>query len=214
MVSEDELERAVAALRAGGLVVFPTETVYGVAADARSPAAVLRVFEIKRRPREQPLALHLPAGAAVEDWAATVPAAPRRLIDAFWPGPLTLVLPAGPAVPSEVTGGGATVGLRMPDDPVFQELARRFAGAIAGTSANRHGEPSPTSAEAARQSLGGDVDVVLDGGPCAVGRESTVVDCSVSPPVVVRWGAVAPEALERVLGEAVSGAPPCRGSPG
>jgi L-threonylcarbamoyladenylate synthase len=173
-----DLARAVAVLRAGGLVAFPTETVYGLGADAGNEAAVSRIFAVKGRPRAHPLIVHLGEDAQLDDWALDVPEAARRLARAAWPGPLTMILRKGPRVAAAVTGGADTVGLRMPAHPLAQALLRGLAGAIAAPSANRFGAVSPTTADHVASDLGDDIDYLLDGGPCDVGVESTIVDLS------------------------------------
>src|SRR5204862_8209983 len=172
-----EIAHAVAVLRAGGLVAFPTETVYGLGADASSPAALRRLYAVKGRPRSHPVIVHVADASALDRWAAEVAPAARTLASACWPGPLTLVVRRSPQVPDEVTGGLDTVGLRVPDQPVALALLRAFGGGVAAPSANRFGRVSPTTADDVRADLGADVDVVLDGGPCRIGVESTIVDC-------------------------------------
>jgi L-threonylcarbamoyladenylate synthase len=196
----DDLDRAAAVLQAGGLVAFPTETVYGLGADASSPAAVDRIFTVKGRPKGHPLIVHLPSADVLEAWADDVPPVAKVLADAFWPGPLTLILRRSPRVPDAVTGGRATVGLRVPDHPVARALLERFGGAVAAPSANRFGDVSPTTAAHVRADLGGDVDLILDGGPCTVGVESTIVDLTVGVPEVLRPGGVSAARLAEVLG--------------
>jgi L-threonylcarbamoyladenylate synthase len=173
-----DLARAVDVLRGGGLVAFPTETVYGLGADASNDAAVARIFAAKGRPRAHPLIVHLAAGARLDDWAVDVPEAAHRLARAAWPGPLTMILQKGPRVAPAVTGGSATVGLRVPSHPIAQALLARFGGGIAAPSANRFGAVSPTTADHVASDLGDVVDYLLDGGPCEVGVESTIVDLS------------------------------------
>ena len=203
-VTPAQLDDAVQTLRRGGLVAFPTETVYGLGADAGSAAALRRLYAVKGRPADHPVIVHLAAGptvdATVGAWATPLPATARALAEACWPGPLTLVLRRGPGVLDEVTGGRDTVGLRVPDQAVAQQLLAAFDGGIAAPSANRFGRVSPTTAEHVHADLDGDVDVVLDGGPCRVGVESTIVDCSEDEPVVLRLGGLAPERLRTVLG--------------
>jgi L-threonylcarbamoyladenylate synthase len=191
-------------LRAGGLVAFPTETVYGLGADASNTSAVTRIFEVKGRPSGHPLIVHLPAAGVLDDWARSIPEDARRLADAFWPGPLTLLLDRRPErVPDVVTGGRPRVGLRVPAHPLGLELLEAFAGAIAAPSANRFGRVSPTTAAHVIDDLGADVDLVLDGGATDVGVESTIVDFATGEPEVVRPGGVTFEELERVLGRPV-----------
>jgi L-threonylcarbamoyladenylate synthase len=185
-----EIDRAVEVLRGGGLVAFPTETVYGLGANASSPDALHRLYAVKGRPADHPVIVHLAAADELAEWAADVPDDARTLADSFWPGPLTLVLPCTDRVPSEATGGLATVALRVPDQPVALALLRAFGGGLAAPSANRFGRVSPTSALDVRADLGDDVDVILDGGPCRVGVESTIVDCSAGEPAILRLGGI------------------------
>ncbi len=204
-----ELDAAVRILRRGGLVAIPTETVYGLAADASNPAAVQRLYEVKGRPPGHPVIVHIAGIEALPRWASRIPEDARRLAEAFWPGPLTLVLPRTAATVDEVTGGRDTVGLRVPNHPLALALLRAFDGGLAAPSANRFGRVSPTSAEDVRADLGGDVDLVLDGGSCVVGVESTIVDCSEegAPPVILRPGGVTAEQIEAVLGHPVRRTP-------
>ncbi len=198
---------AVEILRAGGLVAIPTETVYGLAADASNPSALRRLYTVKGRPAEHPVIVHIASIEALPRWAAEVPDAARRLAEACWPGPLTLILPRSASVPDEVTGGRASVGLRVPDHPLTLALLRAFDGGLAAPSANRFGRVSPTTAEDVRADLGDEVDLVLDGGPCSVGVESTIVDCSGDgPPRILRPGGVTAERIEAILGYAVHSA--------
>ena len=203
-VSPSQIARAVDVLRAGGLVAFPTETVYGLGADARSATAVRRIFAAKGRPVDHPLIVHLASAAQLGDWCADVPRAARLLAEAFWPGPLTLILARGANVPDEVTGGQPTVGLRVPAHPVAHALLRAFGGGIAAPSANRFGHVSPTTAAHVRAELGDAVDMVLDGGACSVGIESTIVDLSTPRPRILRPGGISRAEVERVLGTAMA----------
>ncbi|MBK9178102.1 MAG: threonylcarbamoyl-AMP synthase [Acidimicrobiales bacterium] len=198
------VERAVAALRGGGLVAFPTETVYGLGADASSPAAVRRIFAAKGRPPSHPLIVHLGDAGLVDTWAVDVPRDARHLADACWPGPLTLVLHRAALVPDEVTGGRETVGLRVPAQPLALAMLRRFGGGVAAPSANRFGRVSPTTAADVAADLGPAVDLILDGGPCTVGVESTIVDLTGPTPTVLRPGGIPVDALEAVLGRPVA----------
>jgi len=204
--SAADYARAVELLRAGELVAFPTETVYGLGADAAKPAAVAKIFAAKGRPADHPLIVHLAGHDAVDHWAEQVPAVAWELMETFWPGPLTLILKKQAWVPDAVTGGQDTVGLRVPGHPVALELLRRFAAAagehagIAAPSANRFGRISPTAAAHVQEELGERISLILDGGPCTVGIESTIVDCSRGEPVVLRPGHVSPAHLEAVLG--------------
>ena len=218
-----DFDRAVELLRAGELVAFPTETVYGLGADASNPAAVAKIFAAKGRPADHPLIVHLAGHDAVDHWADQVPAVAWELMETFWPGPLTLILRKQAWVPDAVTGGQDTVGLRVPGHPVALELLRRFAtvagehAGIAAPSANRFGRISPTTAAHVREELGDRVSLILDGGPCAVGIESTIVDCSGGEPVVLRPGHISPAHLEAVFGRRLpiltaAGAPRVSGS--
>jgi len=197
-----EVAEAVARLRAGELVAFPTETVYGLGADAANPAALAKIFAAKGRPADHPLIVHLPSPAHLARWAREVPAEAERLAAAFWPGPLTLILKRRPEVSDAVTGGQDTVGLRVPNHPLALELLTAFDGGIAAPSANRFGRISPTSADHVREELGDRVPLVLDGGPCPIGIESTILDLSRGVPVVLRPGAVGATDIARVLGRA------------
>ena len=200
-----EMKRAVELLQAGELVAFPTETVYGLGADAANPAAVAKIFAAKGRPADHPLIVHLPGAGHLEHWAREIPDAAWELAEAFWPGPLTLILKRAPGVPDAVTGGQDTVGLRVPGHSLALELLRAFAaaggsGGLAAPSANRFGRISPTEAAHVREELGAAVALVLDGGPCQVGIESTILDLSRGEPVLLRPGHVRPEQIEAVLG--------------
>lgn len=197
-----EIERAVALLAHGELVAFPTETVYGLGADAANAAAVAKIFAAKGRPADHPLIVHLPASAHLARWAREVPAEAEKLAAAFWPGPLTLILRRQPNVPDAVTGGQDTVGLRVPGHPLALELLAAFGGGIAAPSANRFGRISPTTAAHVREELGDRVPLILDGGACSVGIESTILDLSRGAPVLLRPGAVGVVDLARVLGRA------------
>jgi L-threonylcarbamoyladenylate synthase len=196
-----EIEKAVALLDAGELVAFPTETVYGLGADASNPAAVARIFAAKGRPANHPLIVHVSGLAAARDWASGVPEAAARLAEAFWPGPLTLVLPKSDRVHAGVTGGQASVALRAPAHPVARALLAAFGRGIAAPSANRYGRISPTSAAHVREELGERVALVLDGGDCEVGLESTIVACLGGRVTLLRPGAVSRSQVADVVGE-------------
>ena len=196
------LAQAVERLRAGELVAIPTETVYGLAADALSDAAVARIFAAKGRPENHPLIVHVAGSAQVADYAAEVPAFAQRLIDAFWPGPLTLILPRRAGVAAAAAGGQNTIGLRCPSHPVAHALLRALGTGLAAPSANRFGRVSPTTA-AHVQAEFGDALLVLDGGACDVGIESTIVDCSRGVPVLLRPGCVTPAQIEAACGQAL-----------
>ena len=200
-VSGGEVEKAAEVLRGGGLVAVPTETVYGLGANAEDPAALARVFQAKGRPPSHPLIVHLGSAEQLGDWVQGVPAVARALAERFWPGPLTLVLRRSARVPLEATGGLETVAVRVPAHPVALALLAQFGGAIAAPSANRFGSVSPTTAEHVRAELGDAVDFVLDGGACQVGLESTIVDVTGQAPSVLRPGGVTREQLEAVLGQ-------------
>lgn len=212
--SPDDLATAANLLRAGELVALPFETVYGLAADATNPAALRAVFRAKGRPAEHPLIVHLATAEQVPDWAAVVPAVTWRLAAAFWPGPLTLVLPAARTVSPLVTGGQATVALRVPAHPVPQAILRQLGRGLAAPSANPHGQISPTTAAHVRRHLAGKIAAVVDDGPCAVGIESTIVDLSSEQPRILRPGAITPEMLADHLSLADTVAAPAPRVPG
>jgi L-threonylcarbamoyladenylate synthase len=197
------VERGAEILRGGGLVAFPTETVYGLGVDATNAGALARLFRVKGRPTDHPVIVHLGDAGALDDWAADVTPECRKLTDACWPGPLTVVVARRDGVLDAVTGGRDTVGVRVPGQPLALALLRAFGGGVAAPSANRFGRVSPTTAEDVRRDLDGDVDFVLDGGPCMVGVESTIVDCSDSGPAILRLGGVPRESIEEVLGRSV-----------
>ncbi len=196
------IERAAELLRAGDLVAFPTETVYGLGADATNAKAVSRIFAAKGRPADHPVIVHLHDISQVERWASAMPDAARRLAEAFWPGPLTLILPRAASVHDAVTGGQDSVGLRVPSHPVARELLEAFGGGIAAPSANRFGRISPTRAAHVAGDLGDAVALILDGGACDVGIESTIVALTGDAPVLLRPGAIGERELARVLGHA------------
>jgi L-threonylcarbamoyladenylate synthase len=202
-VTKQHLERAVAILRAGGLVAFPTETVYGLGADATNRDALRHLYAVKGRPAEHPVIVHLARPEQLDDWGIEVSPAAHTLATACWPGPLTLVVRRGPRVPDEVTGGLDTVGLRVPGHPRARELLTAFGDGLAAPSANRFGRVSPTTADAVRAELGDAVPLVLDGGACTVGVESTIVDCTTDSPRVLRQGGVTGEQLRAILGSDV-----------
>ncbi|MCL4226861.1 MAG: threonylcarbamoyl-AMP synthase [Myxococcales bacterium] len=195
-----DISHAADVLRAGGLVAFPTETVYGLGADATSAAAVARVFAVKGRPRAHPLIVHLAGADDLGAWTERPGADALALARAFWPGPLTLIVRRGPGVLDAVSGGAPTVGLRVPAHPMARALLAAFGGGVAAPSANRFGAVSPTTAAHVVADLGDDVDYVLDGGPCQVGVESTIVDLAGDAPALLRPGGIARAAVEAVLG--------------
>lgn len=201
LIPVEALQEAAQLLSDGGLVAFPTETVYGLGADARNEEAVARIFEAKGRPKSHPLIMHL----AHVSWFSQVvdPVTPelQALVDRFWPGPLTLIVPRNSEVPYWVTGGLETVGLRIPDHPVAQKLLEMFDGPVAAPSANRFGRVSPTCAEHVLEELEGRVDAVVDGGSSPVGLESTILDCTGEKFRILRPGFVTYQALEEILGD-------------
>ena len=183
----------------GGLVAFPTETVYGLGADASSAEALARLYRVKGRPADHPVIVHFASADDAFTWARDVPEAAKKLAERFWPGPLTLVLKRSQKAKDFITGGQDTVGIRVPSHPVAHELLRLFGGGIAAPSANRFGLVSPTTAAHVREDLGGDVDLVLEGGPTEVGIESTILDLSAGSPVLLRPGRISRQDLETVL---------------
>jgi L-threonylcarbamoyladenylate synthase len=201
-----ELDTAVQALRDGDVVAFPTETVYGLGANAQDPRGVRRIFELKGRPVTHPLIVHLDSPRFLPRWVSEMPAAATKLAARFWPGPLTLVLPRAEGVPDLVTGGQDTVAVRVPAHPMAQQLLTAFGGGIAAPSANRFGHVSPTRAEHVREEFGEEVRVVLDGGECKLGLESTIVACVQDTVQLLRPGAISLSKLRQTVGE-VLGAP-------
>ncbi len=195
-----QIEKAAALLHAGELVAFPTETVYGLGADASNPEAVSKIFAAKGRPADHPLIVHIPGAEHLERWAREIPETAHALAKAFWPGPLTLILKRQPNVPDAVTGGQDTVGIRVPSHPLALELLHAFGGGIAAPSANRYGHVSPTTAQHVHDELGDAVAMILDGGPCRVGIESTIVDLTGTQAHILRPGMVSAFDLGRVLG--------------
>jgi L-threonylcarbamoyladenylate synthase len=196
-----DVERAAAILRAGGLVAFPTETVYGLGADASNPNALQRLYTVKQRPPSHPVIVHVGRAGQLDDLACDVPGIAHALASEFWPGPLTLVVRRRPdRVAAEATGGRDTVGIRVPDHPVALALLDAFGGGVAAPSANRFGKVSPTTAAHVRADLDDDVDLILDGGPCTVGVESTIVDVTGVTPVVLRIGGVSEARLQASTG--------------
>lgn len=199
-----DVARAAEVLRGGGLVAMPTETVYGLAAAASNEGAVRRVFEVKQRPAGHPLIVHLAAAEQLPHWASEVPRAAAALAARCWPGPLTVLVPRAAHVLDAVTGGRGTVGLRVPAHPMALELIGRLGDGVAAPSANRFGRVSPTTAQHVLDDLGDAVDLVLDGGPCPVGVESTIVDCTTDPPQVLRSGGIPDEQVAAILGVALA----------
>jgi L-threonylcarbamoyladenylate synthase len=185
----------------GRLVAFPTETVYGLGADAGNPVAVARIFEAKRRPADHPLIVHVTDLAMAERWASAIPAQARALAAAFWPGPLTLIVPRARHVSDVVTGGQPDIGLRAPAHPVARALLTEFGRGIAAPSANRFGHVSPTTARHVEDDLGDAVDLILDGGACDIGIESTIIAFTTATPMLLRPGGIAIDAIEAVIGQ-------------
>jgi len=202
--TDEGISRAARLLREGQLVSFPTETVYGLGADARNAAAVQKIFAAKKRPADHPLIVHIADASVLPRWARSIPAGARALADAFWPGPLTLILPKARDVGDIVTGGQDSVGLRVPGHPVAQALLAQFASlggeGIAAPSANRFGRVSATTAQHVADDFGEEVAVILDGGPCRHGIESTIVAFTAGEASVLRPGALSVEEIVRVLG--------------
>ena len=195
----ETIKQCAQILRRSGLVAFPTETVYGLGADAGNAEAVRKIFEVKRRPTAHPLIVHLADASMLDDWAIEVPSSANALANAFWPGPLTIILHRSARVIDAITGGHHTVGLRVPSHPVALALLTEFGSGIAAPSANRFTQVSPTTAAHVAADLGDEVDLILDGGPCTVGVESTIVDLSQTAPILLRPGGISREALELVL---------------
>ncbi|MFO1510384.1 MAG: L-threonylcarbamoyladenylate synthase [Steroidobacteraceae bacterium] len=204
--TQAEIDEAVTALRDGELVAFPTETVYGLGANAQNPAAVQRIFEAKGRPTTHPVIVHLDSPKYLHRWVREVPETAQALAERFWPGPLTLVLPRNPNVHDIITGGQDTIAVRVPAHPMAQQLLTAFGGGIAAPSANRFGRVSPTRAEHVREEFGDAVRVVLDGGESQLGLESTIVACGSSGVRLLRPGAVTIAQLRQVVGDVQIGA--------
>ena len=204
------LAEAGARIREGGLVAFPTETVYGLGGNALDPAAAEKIYAAKGRPSDNPLIVHIAEMEDLYPLVQTVPEAAETLIRKYWPGPLTIILPKSERVPYATTGGLETVAVRMPDHPVARELIRAAGGYVAAPSANVSGRPSPTRAERVAEDLGETIDLILDGGPVPIGLESTIVDFSEEKPVILRPGFIGRDALQEILGE-VTMDPACSG---
>jgi len=201
-----EIETAVQALRDGELVAFPTETVYGLGANAQNPAAVRKIFEAKGRPSNHPVIVHLDSPRFLHRWVREVPEAATKLAERFWPGPLTMVMPRATNVHDIVTGGQDTVAIRVPSHPMAQQLLTAFGGGIAAPSANRYGRLSPTRAEHVREELGESVKVILDGGECQIGLESTIVSFEGQNVRLLRPGGITAAQIRQVVGELLVGA--------
>ncbi len=200
MFDNELIKQAAQELAQGGMVAFPTETVYGLGADASNIEAIRKVYALKGRPADHPSIVHLDSLDKLELWAREVPEAARKLAEHFWPGPMTLILPKRPEVLPQVTGGQDSVGIRIPAHPLTRELISVFGRGIIGPSANRFGHISPTSAEHVREEFGDQLKYILDGGPCAVGVESTIVDFSKDKPVIVRPGMLSASVISEIAG--------------
>jgi len=200
-IKDEELKEAARILRSGGLVAFPTETVYGLGGNALDEDAARKIYAAKGRPSDNPLIAHVSCVEEVAPLVKEIPEAGRKLMEAFWPGPLTMIFPKSEKVPYGTTGGLDTVAIRMPDDPVANRLIALAGVPVAAPSANTSGRPSPTTADHVWQDMNGRIDMIIDGGPVGIGVESTIVDVSSAVPAVLRPGAITMEMLEEVLGE-------------
>jgi len=201
LLGPKEVERAAEIIRSGDLVGIPTETVYGLGANGLNPAAVKNIFLAKGRPQDNPLILHIPEASWLERYCENIPEAAWRLAERFWPGPLTMILPRRPVVPDVVTAGLDTVGMRCPAHPICRDIIAAAGVPIAAPCGNTSGRPSPTTARHMLDDMAGKIDAILDGGPCAVGVESTIVDLTCMPPRLLRPGGVSLEELRDELGE-------------
>ncbi len=197
------IEQALVLLKAGKLVAIPTETVYGLGADARNPIAIQNIYLAKERPSSNPLIIHISHMGALTDWAIDIPNTAFQLAKAFWPGPLTLILARHPSVPKIVTGGQESIAIRIPNHPLTLELLERFDGGIAAPSANRYGRISPTTPEHVRTELGPRVDYILEGGACTLGIESTIVSLLDGTPSILRQGSISKTDLSSILKQPV-----------
>ena len=197
---QEDLRTAAGIIRRGGLVGMPTETVYGLAANALNGAAVAGIFKAKGRPMDNPLIVHICELSQWDELVDTIPDNARKLAQAYWPGPMTIILPKSKIIPDEVSAGMPTVGVRFPSHPVAQALIRESGCPLAAPSGNLSGKPSPTTAACMAEDMDGRIDAILDGGPCRVGVESTVVTLATNPPRLLRPGGITLEQLESVLG--------------
>ena len=200
-IKDEELKEAASILRSGGLVAFPTETVYGLGGNALDEDAARKIYAAKGRPSDNPLIAHVSCVEEVAPLVKEIPEAGRKLMEAFWPGPLTMIFPKSEKVPYGTTGGLDTVAIRMPDDPVANRLIALAGVPVAAPSANTSGRPSPTTADHVWQDMNGRIEMIIDGGPVGIGVESTIVDVSSAVPAVLRPGAITMEMLAEVLGE-------------
>lgn len=199
-LSEEQYEEAAAIIRNGGLLGIPTETVYGLGANALNEAACRNIYIAKGRPQDNPLIIHVADASWLDRYCKDIPEAAYALAEAFWPGPLTMILPKKDLVPMATTGGLDTVGIRCPDHPITLEIIRRAGVPVAAPSGNLSGRPSPTTARHMEEDMSGRIDGIVDGGPCGVGVESTIVDLTCTPPRLLRPGGLPMEALEEILG--------------
>lgn len=197
--TKENIQLAAQILRKGGLVAIPTETVYGLAADATNPEAISKIFKAKGRPADHPLIVHLFDKKQLSDWAIDIPDIAWPLIDAFWPGPLTLILRKHPSVSPLITGKQDTIGIRIPNHPIALAILQEMNGAVAAPSANKHCHISPTTAQHVLEELGDQVDLIVDGGPCKVGIESTIINLSSKQPEILRPGMISVEQIAAVL---------------
>jgi len=200
-LTPENIQKAAEIIKNGGLLGIPTETVYGLGADALNAEAVLHIFEAKGRPQDNPLIIHVPDASWLDRYCENVPEAAWRLAERFWPGPLTMILPRRPVVPLRTTGGLETVGVRCPRHPATLAVIEAAGVPIAAPSGNTSGRPSPTTARDMLEDMDGKIDAIFDGGPCGVGVESTIVDLTVQPPRLLRPGGLPLESLREVLGE-------------
>ena len=201
--TKENIEAAAKIIRSGGLLAIPTETVYGLGADALNEDAVLRIFLAKGRPQDNPLIIHVPDSSWLERYCENVPPEAYALAEKFWPGPLTMILPRKPIVPLRTTGGLETVGVRCPNHPITRAVIAAADVPIAAPSGNTSGRPSPTCIADMIEDMDGRIDGIVDGGPCTVGVESTIIDLTVTPPRLLRPGGITPEQLMEVLGDLV-----------
>ena len=199
-LTEEQYGEAAAIIRDGGLLGIPTETVYGLGANALNETACRNIYIAKGRPQDNPLIIHIPEASWLSRYCKDIPETAYRLAEAFWPGPLTMILPKQDMVPMATTGGLETVGVRCPDHPVTLEIIRRAGVPVAAPSGNLSGRPSPTTAQHMQEDMTGRIDGIVDGGPCGVGVESTIIDLTCTPPRLLRPGGLPLEELERILG--------------
>lgn len=204
ILNHDQIDEAVCLLKNGELVALPTETVYGLAADATNEAAIKKIFEVKNRPSNHPLILHIASDETLEYWAQNISLSARKLIARFWPGPLTLVLHKTNNVSDLITGGLATVAIRVPNHPIILDVMNKLGNGIVAPSANAHQKTSPTQPIHVLKTLDGKIPAVLDGGVASVGLESTIIDMTKDIPTILRYGAITKTMIEEVLGQEVA----------